>query len=313
MRSMTGFGRGEAVIRDPNSDDDRNGPNDPNDPGLTHGTLVVELKAVNHRFLDAHLRLPQALQSRSSTIEAKLKKRLLRGRIELGARVVHGATGDAPRLDHARARVAIDDLRALRDAVAPGEPVPLSLLSVVPDLFNSDVVIPADALGAALDAALDEAMLRLDKMRAREGAAIAEDFACHLDAVCALLDAIDERRPAVVEAQQERLQKRLDKLASQHGVDLTADPGRVIQELAVFAERTDVAEEVQRLREHVSAFRAMLELDGAIGRKLDFLLQEFGREANTLGSKSPDVTLRHLVVELKANLERMREQVANVL
>lgn len=286
---MTGFGLGEAPVG--------------------AGKLAVEIRGVNHRFLDVRVRSPRELLDLTSFIEQLAREKLTRGRFEVALRVDGVALG-APVLDRERARAAFRALSELRDELAPGAEVPLSLLGAIPDLFVSSVDREMDHLREAARVAFDAAVRALDAMRSREGGAMREDLARRLEHVRKLAAGITERAPEVVEAHRKRLRERAERLRT--ATDLDVDGARLEQEIALFAERSDVCEELTRLESHCTQFAALLATDDAIGRRLDFLLQELAREANTVGAKSPDAAIAHSIVEVKAEIERMREQVQNV-
>jgi uncharacterized protein (TIGR00255 family) len=289
MRSMTGFGLGEAPVGS--------------------GKLAIEIRGVNHRFLDVRVRLPRELGDLTSFVEQLAREKLARGRYEVAVRVDGVALG-APVLDRERARAAFQALRELRDELAPGSDVPLSLLGAIPDLFVSSVDREIDRLRGAARAAFDAAVVALDTMRSLEGAAMRDDLVKRLERVRQLARAVETRAPEVVETHRKRLRERAERLRAATELDL--DPARLEQEIVMFAERSDVCEELTRLESHCAQFAGLLASDDAIGRRLDFLLQELAREANTVGAKSPDAQIAHAIVEVKAEIERMREQVQNV-
>ncbi len=289
MRSMTGFGLGEAPVG--------------------AGKLAVEIRGVNHRFLDVRVRLPRELMDLSAFVEQLARERLARGRFEIAVRVDGVALG-VPVLDRERARAAFKALGELRDELAPGAEVPLSMLGAIPDLFVSSVERELDAVRAAARSAFDAAAIALDAMRTREGAALRDDLSTRLARVRELARKVQERAPDVVEAHRRRLRERAERLRA--ATDLELDGARLEQEIVLFAERSDVCEELTRLESHCGQFAGLLAGEEAVGRRLDFLLQELAREANTVGAKSPDAQIAHAVVEIKAEVERMREQVQNV-
>jgi len=289
MRSMTGFGLGEVP--------------------LGGGKLAVEIRGVNHRFLDVRVRVPRELGDLAAFVEQVARERLTRGRYEVAIRVDGVALG-APVLDRERARAAFRALTELRDELAPGTEVPLSLLGSIPDLFVSPVDREIDRLRESTRAAFDAAVKALDAMRAHEGKALAEDLMKRVASVRRLARDVERRAPDVVEAHRKRLRERADRLRA--STDIDVEPGRLEQEIAMFAERSDICEELTRLESHCAQFSALLASDDAVGRRLDFLLQEMAREANTVGAKSPDAQISHAIVEVKADIERMREQVQNV-
>jgi len=198
----------------------------------------------------------------------------------------------------------------LCDELAPGSDVPLSLLGAIPELFVSNVDRELERLRAAARTAFDAAVVALDAMRTHEGEALREDLVKRLARVRQLARDVEKRAPEVIETHRKRLRDRAERLRA--ATDLELDPARLEQEIVLFAERSDVCEELTRLESHCAQFAALLGSDEAVGRRLDFLLQELAREANTVGAKSPDATIAHAIVEAKAEIERMREQVQNV-
>jgi uncharacterized protein (TIGR00255 family) len=291
IRSMTGHGVGEAEL------------------GL--GRVVLEVRAVNHRYLDVRVRLPIELGEHAGAIEEMVRRSLRRGHVEVVARL-EGDIAGPPTLDRARARAAFAQLCELRDELRPDEPVPLSVLFSMPDLFVRRSVADHDAARAALFRATEQACAEVWTMRAREGAALTEDLVLHLDTITSAVDAVHARSPEVVESYRERLRQRIERLLA--GSERALDPGRLEHEVALFADRADVTEEVTRLRSHCVQVRDLLNAaDDSAGKRLDFLLQEMSREANTIGSKSTDTDLARLVIDMKAAISRMREQAQNVL
>jgi uncharacterized protein (TIGR00255 family) len=289
MRSMTGFGLGEVPLGD--------------------GKLGVEVRGVNHRFLDVRVRVPRELGELAAFVEQVAREKLTRGRYEVALRVDGAAIG-IPVLDRQRARAAYKAFTELRDELAPGSEVPLSLLGAIPDLFVSPVERELEFVREATRKAFETAALALNEMRTREGAALSEDLVRRLAHVRGLAREIGSRSPDVLEAHRRRLRERADRIRI--GTDIDVDASRLEQELAIFAERCDITEELTRLESHCTQMAGLLGCEEAIGRRLDFLLQEMAREANTVGAKSPDAQISHAIVEVKAEIERMREQVQNV-
>jgi uncharacterized protein (TIGR00255 family) len=289
MRSMTGFGLGEVP--------------------LGRGKLAVEIRGVNHRFLDVRVRVPRELADIVGFVEQVAREKLSRGRYEVTLRVEGMALG-APSLDRDRARAAFQALCELRDELAPGSDVPLSLLGAIPDLFVSSVEREMERVHAAARAAFCAATAALDAMREREGSALRSDLAARLRRVKELSVLIESRAPEVLEAHRQRLRERAERL--RQNTEIGVDGPRLELEIAMFAERCDVCEELTRLASHCAQFGELLSRGESVGRRLDFLLQEMAREANTVGAKSLDAPVSHAVVDLKAEIERMREQVQNV-
>jgi uncharacterized protein (TIGR00255 family) len=296
---MTGFGVGEALLHAPGGTVTPSGT----------AKVTVEVRAVNHRFLDVRVRVPSRVPDLASHVENLARERLTRGRFDIAVRF-DGASIGTPVIDRERARSVFLALAELRDELAPGVDVPMSLLGFVPDLFAAPLEREGSGLAAAVTTAFDAALASLDEMRTREGAAIADDFARRLVTIRRWRDAIAARAPEVVVGYTKRLKKRAERLRAASDVDI--DAARLEQEIALFADRIDISEELTRLECHAAHFETLLQGREAVGRRLDFLLQEMAREANTIGAKSQDVEIAHAVVELKAEIENMREQSQNV-
>jgi uncharacterized protein (TIGR00255 family) len=285
VRSMTGYGRGVA------EQDGRR--------------ATVEVRSVNHRFLDLKLRgtpVPPALEEQ---IAARVRASIERGAVTVSVHVV--APGEASaRIDPDAAGRAYDMLSALAIRIGVGPP-DLALV-----LAQPGVVVAAEPAGDDPDpralAALDAALAQLDRMRTTEGGALAAELRARLDELAALRTAIAGLAAAVPAQLARRLAERVRRLLE----DAELDPGRLAQEAAVLADRADVTEELVRLASHVDQARALVEAPGAVGRRLDFLVQEIGRELNTIGSKSASAEISTAVVDAKAVLEKVREQAQNV-
>ncbi len=289
MRSMTGFGAAAAP--------------------LVHGRLVVEIRATNHRFVDVRVKLPHALVELATFAEAALRERVSRGRFDLSAHL-DGAALAAPVLDKERARSAFRALTELRDELAPGQEVPLSLLASVPGIFAPPLEGHLDEAKVAVRGAIAGALAALDAMRDEEGANLGRDMQARLQAVRTSLEIVRARMPDLAIQHKRRLLERVERLSLTG--ELGADGPRVEQEIALFADRVDVSEELTRMGSHLDQASSLLGRAEPVGRRVDFLLQEMTRESNTIGAKSPDAAVSHAVVEIKAEIERMREQVQNV-
>lgn len=285
---MTGFGVGEAK--------------------LGAGRVSLEARSVNHRFLELRVRLPRELTEQSVFVEQLLRPRLSRGRVDVTVHWEGGHGGVA--LDRDRARAALGALRELAEELGHHGEVPLSLLSAVPDLF----VPAADAERAdvreALTAAAARCVAELDAMRRREGDALAQDLAERLEGVRRIHRRLVELTARCAPRYRERVRARVGRLLE--AVSARVDDARLEQEIVLLAEHTDVTEELTRLGAHVEQFAVLLADVDPVGRRLDFVLQEMSREANTLGAKAIDAEITLQVVELKAELERLREQAQNV-
>jgi uncharacterized protein (TIGR00255 family) len=277
-------------------------------------TFELEMRSVNHRHFDARIRLPRPLANLEPDVRARLSARLARGKIDLAVMAPEGGA-PAPRLevDLAAAREYLAAGRALAqtDGVR-GELDAASLLSLPGVSRFVEPVLADGLLRERMLAAVDEGIEALFAMRASEGAALGRDLRARLARVVELASEVEQRSGLVQESVRERLRKRARQLAAETGL---LDEARLHQEVAIAAERMDVTEELVRLRSHVDQFRELIDAAGPgrpVGRQLEFLLQELVREANTIGSKGSDAPIAHWVVELKTELERLREQVQNV-
>ncbi len=278
------------------------------------GALELDVRSVNHRHLDVRVHMPRALASLEHDFRAHIQGRFARGKFDCRVGTPEGAPpGARLEVDVAAAREYLAAARELvREEQVSGELGVADLLALpgVARLVEPDY--SGDALHRAAFAALDAALDDLGAMRSAEGEVLARDLVARLDRVAELADALEERSGLVQEAARERLRKRARQLESETGV---MDEARLYQEIVIAADRLDITEEVVRLRSHVDQFRELLAAGAPgspVGRRLEFLLQELGREANTIGSKSSDAPIAHAVVELKTEFERLREQVQNV-
>ncbi len=289
-RSMTGFGRGEA----------RDGSR----------TWTAEVRTVNHRFLDQRIVLPRSFAALEERVRKLVADHLDRGRVEVSIGLAGEAAG-GPLLAvnselaaqyhrclrqlcdelELSTRIQLADMLTLRDII--------TLQEQAPDL-ETEWPLVSEALAAALAGC--------DRMREQEGQRLKEELLGRLDAFAAIVDSIEEKIPRVLVQRQQELRSRVEKLLD----SMDIDPVRLAQEAAIMADKSDVTEEVVRLRSHISQFRSFLDRDEPVGRRLDFLLQEFLREVNTLASKISNGDIAHLGVEMKNEIEKLREQVQNI-
>jgi uncharacterized protein (TIGR00255 family) len=290
---MTGYGQGQREVGDLR--------------------VTVELKTVNNRFADVRFRLPAELAEWESMVRRNVLSRVKRGRVELSVRLERaGSTAGAPMLNRDLVEAALAGARRLRDEYGIEGDIDLSRLLALPGLFRSEgPLFEVDEallgiLGDCLDAGLDA----LDADRTREGSALAVEMIERLDKMQGLAATMVEQAAAMPGTVRDRLIARLNAL----GGEVALDPTRVAQEAAVLADRCDVTEELVRLRGHLAQARAVLEKpDGQpLGKRLDFLLQEIHRETNTVSSKSSDLELTRTALSMKAEGEKVREQVQNL-
>jgi uncharacterized protein (TIGR00255 family) len=268
--------------------------------------LVWELRSVNHRYLDIHPRLPEGFRELEPTVREQVRGRIARGKVDVTLRRLEGQGGSGSLdLDEERAAAVV----ALGNRVSREHGTPGGLTTGEVLQWPGVVVEGGGGADEALEqarSALGEALDELMAAREREGAALAQAIEERLQGVADQVTVIRERLPEVRENYRQRLRERLQELAG------SVDPERLEQELVLFAQRIDVDEELDRLDTHVAAVRESLQQGGAVGRRLDFLMQELNREANTIGSKSADGTVSQAAVDLKVLIEQMREQVQNI-
>ncbi|PJK12917.1 YicC family protein [Lysobacteraceae bacterium NML07-0707] len=268
------------------------------------GRISCELRAVNHRFLDISLRLPEELRVLEPLIREKIAARLSRGKLDVVFRLVKSSDGDALQLDEAFLARLSETALTLSDKL-PGLRTDLASILQMPGVLqarDTDMEkLHADAL-ALLSTALDDFIAA----REREGAKLADVIAERGDAVAAIAAQVRSLVPVIREAQRAKLSARMAEFAD------TLEPGRLEQELVLWLQKLDVDEELDRLDSHVAELRRVLKQREPVGRRLDFLLQEFNREANTLGSKSVDSRTSNAAIELKVLIDQIREQVQNL-
>ena len=286
VRSMTGYGRGAA------EQDGRR--------------ATVEVRAVNHRFVDLKLRGASVAPALEEQIAGRVRASIERGAVTVSVHAPVASTAAAARVDPAAARRVHAELAALAADLGVGAP-DLALVLAQPGVVVA-AEPAADEPEPPVAIALDAALAQLDGMRAAEGRALAAELGARLDELAALRAAIAALSAAVPTQLAARLVERVRRLLD----DAAPDPARLAQEAALLADRADVTEELVRLASHLEQARALLTAPGAVGRRLDFLVQEIGRELNTIGSKSASAEISAAVVDAKAVLEKVREQAQNV-
>ncbi|MDY6849246.1 MAG: YicC/YloC family endoribonuclease [Thermodesulfobacteriota bacterium] len=290
IKSMTGYGKGQGESE--------------------NLSLTVEIKTVNHRFGDISVKAPRFLMGYDHEIKKRVSQRLRRGKIDLFiSQESQEKLAAAPAFNPALAEAYVEMFRRMATAYDLKDDLSVPLLAAQKDVIVlQDCAVAAEEIRQCLDQALESALDAVESMRVAEGHATQEDIAARLDLIGDVLEKIGARAPEVVQEWQVKLKQRLDRLASE--VDF--DEQRVAQEVALFADRCDISEEIARFKSHLQQFHDLLEQQEPVGRQLDFLVQELNREANTMGSKSNDSQLTRQVVQLKAELEKIKEQVQNV-
>jgi len=292
IRSMTGYGRAEGTVG--------------------KRRLAVEVKAVNHRFLNFFAKLPPELQQFEPEILSLVKEHLQRGQVSVfAAWDARGGADGGVVVNAEAARLAAEALREAARAAGLEEDVTLSHVLAIPAVTSpSGATLGAEALWEAAAPLVRAALVDLDGLRLREGEDLAADLRSRLEVLSRGAAEVEARRPFLVEEVHARLTKRVQELVQGLPVEVAAE--RVAVEVALFADRSDISEEIVRLRSHCEKFLELLSQGGVAGRKLDFLLQEMNRETNTIGSKAADAAISRAVVEMKAELEKVREQVQNL-
>lgn len=290
IRSMTGFGRGEG-----------------SSPGYQ---ITCEIKGVNHRYFDFNLRMSRRYNILEDRIREKVKQYIVRGRIETFINIEK--TGESQRnikVDNDLAMIYYNSLKDLAEYLQIESSISIVDIFKLPEVFaleedEEDI----ESIWPGVEAALVSSLEGLLDMRAREGQALAQDIRLRNRHILQTIEIIEKRAPLVVSEHMERMQKRIQELNR----ELIIDENRLLQEMAIFADRCSIAEELVRLKSHCSQMEEMLLSTESVGRKCDFLLQEMFREVNTIASKANDLFINRTIVELKAELEKMREQVQNV-
>ena len=271
----------------------------------TQASLIWELKSVNHRYLEVTPRLPDALRSLEGPLRERCRTHLGRGKVELTLRYQLKGGDSSLTLNEALIEQLAAAARRVGDLIHHPAPVDIASILAFPGVLQGREH-SSDGLEPEALTLLDQGLDALNQARAREGSALADLLHERLDSIAQLLPGVRAALPGILEAHRQRLQQRLQEVAA------SMDPQRLEQELVILAQKMDVAEELDRLATHVEEVRRTLKKGGACGRRLDFLMQELNREANTLGAKSIAAETTQAAVELKVLIEQMREQVQNI-
>ncbi len=291
MKSMTGFGRGEA------KDSERQ--------------FVVEIKSVNHKFNDILVRLPRKLTYLEEKIKSLIKEEIKRGRVEVHISLENiGDSDTIVSLNQPLAEQYINCLRIMKERLDILDDISVSLLAKFPDVLK---ITPKEedeqAVWCCLEKALMKALETLMEMRVAEGKKLAEDICERCDYILKIVKQIENRAPQVVFEYRQKLRERISELLEDN---IEIDEQRLSMEVALFADKSNITEEIVRLKSHLSQLKKSVEEKEPIGRKLDFLIQEMIREINTIGSKASDLEITNHVVDIKSELEKIREQAQNI-
>lgn len=297
LKSMTGFGRGEYE-----------------DESFS---ITVEMKTVNHRYNEVAIRLPRFLNPLEDRIRKAILKTVNRGRIDVFINADYTSSDNCSlKVDKNLATAYHKALQKVGeaigyDAATINGAVELLHIARCPEVINvKEGFFDVETVWPKVEQAVEQAVANLVAMRETEGGNIYGDFIYRADLIAAKLAEIEERSPKVVEEYQAKLSERLNNLLEEHNI--AVEPERLLQEVAIFADRTSITEEIVRLKSHIKQFKLIIASDQPVGRKLDFLIQEFNREANTIASKANDYTLAQIVVDVKAEIEKIREQIQNI-
>jgi uncharacterized protein (TIGR00255 family) len=290
IKSMTGYGKGQGESEEV--------------------TLIVEIRSVNHRYSDVTVKSPRSLLPLEGEIKKIVSRRLKRGKIDIFINQEFAATAATiPTLNQPLASAYVEVFEQIRTLFPVDGGISLSFLAAQRDVIVLKEAVPAeDAVRSSLERALEKALDNIEGMRVAEGEATRHDMEARLENVRNMLAQVESRAPQVPQEWQVKIAERLDRLAK----DFEWDPQRVAQEIAVFADRCDISEEIIRFKSHLKQFMALFDSAEPVGRQMDFLVQELNREVNTMGSKSNDAELTRIVVSIKSELEKVREQVQNV-
>ena len=290
IKSMTGYGRGQQII------DGRE--------------ITVEIKSVNHRYFEFSARVPRAYGYLEEKLKSFVQSKVSRGKVDVGVTIFNIEGKDAQiEVNQSIAVGYIDALRKANETIGLNDDLSLSQLIRLPDIFNVvKTTEDEEVIWNLVKTVAEEALNNFVSMRETEGHKMKDEIKSRLAYISELVRKVEERSPMVTEAYRERLYNKISELLN----DKKIDEQRILTEAAIFSEKTAVDEETVRLKSHIQQFTTLLDSTEAVGRKLDFLIQEFNRESNTIGSKAQDVEITRIVVELKSEIEKIREQIQNI-
>lgn len=288
--SMTGYGRCEVEAND--------------------RKITVEMNAINHRYCDLNIRMPRPLAHLEDAVRKQVKAQVARGKFDITITCQTSSQEDVEVVvNETLARSYIESLNKLGESLGLINDIKLSALMTINDLVTvQKVSITEDVVGEVVSQAVEGALKSLIAMRLKEGTALKEDILSKAEGLITLVTCVEKRSPQVVDAYRTRLETRLEALLG----EVPVDDVRMATELAIFADKCAIDEEITRLKSHITQLCDILNEGGTIGRKLDFLMQEMNREVNTIGSKANDYEITNHVVSLKTEIEKIREQVQNI-
>ncbi|MCI7741459.1 MAG: YicC family protein [Clostridiales bacterium] len=290
IKSMTGYGSAKGTVE-----------------GLE---ITVELKSVNNRYLDTSVRLPRSFLFAEEAIKAAVQAHISRGKVDVFVTVDTSDAGDMTvRVNEPLLRGYIEAIRHISCEYSLDNDMTAMSVSRFPDVLTVEKKdLDAEAISAGISAIADEALRDFDAMRLREGAKLRDDVLSRLDTIDRLVTTVENEAPKTVAEYRKRLEQKMQEVLGSTGID----ENRILAEAAIFADHIAVDEETVRLRSHMSQLSDMINGSSPTGRKIDFLIQEFNREANTIGSKCQNSEIAHVVVDLKSEIEKIREQIQNI-
>ena len=290
VSSMTGYGRGETVKE--------------------NISVVVELRSVNHRYFEFSCRVPRGYVFLEDKLKTFCQQRITRGKVDLFLTLdVTASDNVVVEINHSLASGYVNAIKELSETYEINDGFSAVTLARFPDIFTvKSQAIDEDTVWSVVEEATSVALDGFAAMRAKEGKKLYDDVKSRVETILEKVAFIEERSPETVKAYREKLETRIREMLA----DATVDEGRLLTETAIFADKVAVAEETVRLRSHIKQLMELLESNIAVGRKLDFIVQEMNREANTIGSKAQDIEIAHTVVDIKAEIEKIREQIQNI-
>ena len=290
IKSMTGFGSAKGTVE-----------------GIE---VTVELKSVNNRYLDTSVRLPRSFMFAEETIKSAVQSHISRGKVDVFVTINTAMADDmAVVVNEPLLKGYIDAIKHISEEYELPSDMTAMTVSRFPDVLSVEKrELDADAVAAGIREIAEQALNDFDSMRLREGEKLRDDVLSKLDTINGLVSTVEENAPKTVAEYRERLLQKLNDVIGTAGID----ESRILTEAAIFADKVAVDEETVRLRSHMSQLKTMINGASPTGRKIDFLIQEFNREANTIGSKCQNADIAHVVVDLKSEIEKIREQIQNI-
>lgn len=272
--------------------------------------ITVELKSVNNRYLDCSVRLPRSFLFAEEAVKSRVGKHISRGKTDVFISVdSSGADDTVVKVNESLAKGYAAAISEIAEITGLPNTLDAAAIGRFPDVLSVEKKeADRDALSEALSDIVEKALCEFDSMREREGAKLAEDISGRLDTIEGLVSSVEERSPETVSEYRQRLYKKMSEVLE----NTALDEARILTEAAIFADKVAVDEETVRLRSHIEQMRGMIKTGSPIGRKMDFLIQEFNRESNTIGSKCSDSSIAKTVIELKSEIEKIREQIQNI-